>query len=109
MGALDCQRCGACCVSPLDNRAEGVTAYVDVREGEPILRRKDLVAKFVARDAAGRAHLRLTADHRCMALRGALGRAVHCGVYHHRPAPCRTVTPGDRECLRARRDHRIDG
>lgn len=96
-------------MNPLENRAEQVTAYVEVRAGEAILKRRDLVAKFVVRDDDGRHHLRLTADHRCMALRGALGRGVQCGVYHHRPAGCRTVMPGDDECLRARRDHGVDG
>ena len=38
------------------------------------------------------------------ALLGAIGRKVSCGIYHHRPRACRTVQPGDGDCLRARRE-----
>ncbi|MBI5517788.1 MAG: YkgJ family cysteine cluster protein [Deltaproteobacteria bacterium] len=102
--ALDCTRCGACCTSPEENRREGFRAYVTVTEEEALLRRKDLVGRYVARGEDGRAHLRLTADHRCLGLLGAVGRRVRCALYHHRPAPCRRVNPGDAECLNARRE-----
>jgi Fe-S-cluster containining protein len=41
-------------------------------------------------------------------LKGRLGERVACQVYTHRPAPCRRVTAGDRECLRARRERGLD-
>jgi Fe-S-cluster containining protein len=98
----DCQRCGACCVNPQENRAEGFAAYVDVTDADPIAARKDLVRKYVTVGPDGRRHLRMAPDGRCMALRGALGRSVRCDVYHHRPAPCRRVQAGSALCLQYR-------
>jgi len=103
--ALDCQRCGACCVNLPSNRAEGFASWVEVAEADALLGRADLVRKHVVRDANGIAHLRLADDGRCLALRGALGHAVSCAIYHHRPSPCRKVQPGDALCLRYRREH----
>lgn len=104
MTNLDCQRCGACCVSPSENRREGFTSYVAVAPRDAIHKRKDLVRKLVVLDAHGEPHLRLDAQGRCLALAGAVGRAVRCTIYHHRPSPCRRVEAGDALCLRYRRD-----
>jgi Fe-S-cluster containining protein len=101
---LDCQRCGACCTNPSENIAEGVTSYVEIEPGDPILRKKDLVKKLVVLDAEGVPHMRLTADGRCLALNGAVGRRVTCTIYHHRPSPCRRVEAGSKLCLRYRAD-----
>jgi Fe-S-cluster containining protein len=70
-----------------------------------LLARRDLLRKFVTADEAGSPHLRLLADGRCAALRGALGRRVSCAIYHVRPKACRTVQPGDGDCLRARDEY----
>ena len=105
--SADCQRCGACCVNLPSNRAEGFTSWVEIADGDAILERADLVRKHVVRDADGVPHLRLADDGRCLALRGALGRDVSCGIHHHRPSPCRTVQPGDALCLRYRHEHGI--
>jgi hypothetical protein len=103
---LDCQRCGACCVNLPANRAEGFVDWVEVATGDALLARADLVRKHVIRDADGIPHLRIAPDDgRCLALRGALGRDVSCGIYHHRPTPCRRVQPGDALCLRYRLAH----
>ncbi len=102
MSDYDCQRCGACCTNPRENIDEGFTAYVDVRDDDPIAARKDLVRKYVTVGPDGRRHLRLAADGRCLALLGAIGRSVRCAVYHHRPAPCRKVQSGSPLCLRYR-------
>jgi Fe-S-cluster containining protein len=102
---LDCQQCGACCKNLPSNGA--FTWWVEIDDGDAILARADLVKKHVVRDAEGVAHLRIADDGRCLALRGALGRDVSCGIYHHRPSPCRRVQPGDALCLRYRAEHHI--
>jgi len=99
---LDCERCGACCVNAPDNQREGFRSWVEVGDDEPLLARADLVRKLVVRDGEGVAHLRIADDGRCLALRGTLGERVSCAIYHHRPAPCRRVQPGDAWCLRYR-------
>ena len=105
---LDCQSCGACCVNLPANRAEGFIYWVEIASDDALLARPDLVSKHVIRDAEGVPHLRIApSDGRCLALRGALGREVSCGIYHHRPTPCRTVQPGDALCLRYRREHGV--
>jgi Fe-S-cluster containining protein len=90
------------------NRAEGFVAWVEIAEDDRILERVDLTRKHVVRDAAGVPHLRLAADGRCLALRGALGRDTRCAIYADRPSPCRRVQPGDALCRRYRLDHGID-
>jgi Fe-S-cluster containining protein len=99
----DCRRCGACCVNPPDNRAEGFAWWVEVIDGDGLLAKPDLVRKLLVRDADGVPHLRLVDGGRCAALRGSVGRAVRCGIYRDRPTPCRVVQPGDALCLRYRR------
>ena len=106
---LDCRRCGACCTNPDENAREGRFDYVPVEARARLLSRRDLLRKYVAQDAAGAPHLRLTADGRCSALRGALGRRVSCAIYALRPKACRRVQPGDGDCLRARAERNIDG
>ncbi len=98
MSPLDCQRCGACCVNPPENRDRGYTEYILVHEEDPLLKRRDLVKKLVVLDNEGLPHLRLTADGRCHSLRGALGGRVRCDIYHHRPTPCRRVELGSDLC-----------
>jgi hypothetical protein len=102
--ALDCQACGACCVNLPSNRAEAFVSWVEIEDGDAVLRRPDL-ARLVVRDADGVPHLRLTPDGRCHALRGALGRRVSCAIYAARPSPCRRVQAGDANCLRYRAEH----
>ena len=101
---LDCTACGACCTNPAANTAAGFADYVEVRPGEPVLRRPDLRKKHVVANARGELHLRLDAEGRCLALLGALGKRVRCAIYAHRPHGCRRVQPGDAECLRVRAD-----
>lgn len=106
MGAeLDCRRCGACCVNHPENRDEGFVYWVEIAADDAILGRADLVAKHVIRDADGVPHLRMAPDGRCLALRGAIGDDVRCGIYHQRPTPCRRVQPGDALCLKYRAAH----
>lgn len=97
----DCQRCGACCRNPEENRTEGVDVWVEVGPGEPLLR-KPQHEVLLRRDPDGGVHLRLVDGGRCIALRGALGREVRCAIYALRPAGCRRVTAGDNRCLQYR-------
>lgn len=83
-------------------------AYVEVTPRDAILRHPQAVARYVVRDAEGRAHLRLDAGQRCAGLRGALGRSVRCELYALRPAACRRVEAGSEECLRSRRERGIE-
>jgi len=46
---------------------------------------------------------------RCAALSGELGVRVSCTIYALRPADCRRVEPGSKECRRARRERGVDG
>jgi uncharacterized protein len=98
----DCQKCGACCVNPRDNMAEGFMSYVEISSHDTILQRRDLVKKLVVLDADGVPHLRLAKDGRCLALAGTLGKSVRCTIYHHRPSPCRRVEPGSALCEKYR-------
>lgn len=100
--APDCRTCGACCVNPPSNAAEGFVSWVEIAPSDGLLRRPDLVRKLVVRDAGGVPHLRLVEGGRCAALRGAPGRRVTCAIYTDRPSPCRRVQAGDRLCLRYR-------
>lgn len=103
VGVFDCERCGACCVNSDENQAEGYPWYVEIDDPRSALTRVPaLRAAFVVADPRGRPHLRLDAGGRCCALDGALGGAVRCAVYEHRPAGCRKVTAGDAACRRAR-------
>lgn len=98
---FDCQTCGACCRNPDENRAEGVFDWVEVAEGEPLLKKKQH-AVLLKVGADGAVHLRLVDDGRCIALYGALGRSVRCSIYALRPAGCRRVTAGDNRCRQYR-------
>ncbi len=42
---------------------------------------------------------------RCAHLVGDVGGQVACRVYDQRPGPCRSVEPGDQQCLKARAAH----
>src|SRR5690349_20407436 len=95
---LDCQRCGACCFNPTENREHGYTAYVKVFDRDRIRAKPELMRRFTILDDDGVPHLRMTPDGRCQALRGALGSQVRCTIYHDRPTPCRQVELGSELC-----------
>jgi Fe-S-cluster containining protein len=108
MTALDCQRCGACCTNPDENRAEGFAYYVEVQPDSRLLRRDDLRKRHVVEDEHGVPHLRLDPSGRCAALRGKLGQHVHCAIYADRPRGCRLVEPDSVRCLQARRERGLE-
>lgn len=105
---FDCQRCGACCRNPEENRAEGFDDWVEIELRAPLLRRKHLVRSLVVRGRDGRLHMRLDDAGRCMALAGTLGERVECTIYALRPRGCRRVQPGDEWCLQYRADLGLD-
>jgi Fe-S-cluster containining protein len=100
--SADCQRCGACCTNPDENRAEGFTFYVEVEPDSRLLRVDALRKRYVVFDGAGVPHLRLDPSGRCAALTGKLGRRVQCAIYADRAPGCRRVEPGTKECLTMR-------
>ena len=105
--AYDCQRCGACCTNPDENRATGYSAYVDILPIDRILTRPALVRRFVATDEAGQLHVRLDREGRCVALVGNVGRHAKCGIYVDRPRGCRVLEAGSERCKSARRERGI--
>ena len=105
--SYDCQRCGACCTNPDENRASGFLAYVDVLPTDRLLDRATLVRRFVVTDGDGRAHVRLDGTGRCVALVGRVGRHAKCGIYADRPRGCRLLEAGSERCISARRERGI--
>ncbi|MDR7335818.1 YkgJ family cysteine cluster protein [Roseateles asaccharophilus] len=93
--ALDCQSCGACCAvfrvsfywAEADDAPGGTVPAALTRQISPQLR-----------CMAGTE----VAPVRCIALQGEVGRSVACGIYEQRSSTCRSVQPGDAQCLRAR-------
>lgn len=85
----DCLRCGTCCFSTLDTYV-AVTGDDHARLGD---RADDLVVFH-----GTRAYMRMHDGH-CAALRidAARGEFV-CTVYEERPATCRELARGSREC-----------
>jgi Fe-S-cluster containining protein len=109
MEELDCQRCGACCCNPDENRAEGFADYVEVGRGERLLRKPAVLQRYATANERGVFHLKLVGpEQRCAALEGALGRRVHCAIYELRPRGCRLVEAGSARCLQYRRERGID-
>jgi Fe-S-cluster containining protein len=107
MNEFDCMQCGACCVNPETNRAEGYIDYIEVKAADRLRRKPELVRRFTIINEQGQMHLRLDTHQRCTALRGALGRRVRCEIYHLRPAACWRVEAGSPGCLQARRERGI--
>ena len=106
---FDCQACGACCCNTNENRAERYVDYVEVTGRAALRRHPALIRKLTVLNDKGERHMRLRgADQRCVALQGRLGQRVSCTIYELRPAACRTVQPGSRECRRDRRERGIE-
>jgi len=101
--SYDCTRCGACCFNPPENVAEGFSEYIELGPRDMLRDRPELVQRYTV-EKAGRLHMRIMADQRCMALAGRLGHKVRCTIYHARPSPCRRVEAGSALCLRYRSD-----
>jgi len=103
--SLDCRACGACCVNPLSNRAEGNRDYVEVTKRDALFKDAAARGRLTVIGQDGAPYLKLTgAQQRCIGLEGKVGRRVTCTLYELRPAGCRRVNAGSLECQRARRD-----
>ncbi len=90
---FDCLACGACCFGPRD--------YIDVRATDLVRMSAPTVRRFVLGERSR--SMRMAKGH-CAALR--IVRSQHyCTIYAERPEACRSITPGNRECLSARRRH----
>ncbi len=85
-----CRTCGACC----SYSAEWPRFSLESAA------RLDLIPpELVADDERG---MRCTGA-RCTALVGTVGQSTSCAIYALRPDVCRACSPGDAECLQARR------
>jgi Fe-S-cluster containining protein len=105
---FDCQRCGACCCNPAENRAEGYRDYVPVEPRSRLLRRQRILGRYTFVSSRGERHMKLVGEsERCAALEGALGRTVRCAIYVDRPAACRRVEAGSARCLQYRAERGI--
>jgi uncharacterized protein len=106
---FDCQRCGACCCNPAENRAEGYRDYVPVEAGSRLSRRLRILGRYTSLNAHGERHMKLVgAEERCAALEGRLGRSVSCAIYADRPAACKKIEAGSSRCVQYRRERGLD-
>ncbi|MDX2024268.1 MAG: YkgJ family cysteine cluster protein [Deltaproteobacteria bacterium] len=101
--ALDCQRCGACCTNPAENRNEGFRDWVEIDPRDVILQRPKQ-RHLIVLNNEGQPHLRLDPAGRCVALRGKLGQRVTCAIYEIRPRACQRLQAGSDRCLEYRRE-----
>jgi Fe-S-cluster containining protein len=98
---LDCEACGACCVSNYD--AED---YVSTTTEEAALIAAAGHERLISRGTR-LPTLRTTYDThgncRCAALSGVVGDSVSCTIYELRPLVCQKFTAGTGACYMARR------
>lgn len=106
--ALDCRKCGACCVA----ETRGARYYVHLAKRD-VARLPPKYKLSVVRvgwedtwwaNEAALGTKRTSAAARCVALRGTVGRGVRCDCYEQRPSLCRTFVVGGAGCLQARAD-----
>ncbi len=94
--AIDCRTCGACCSFSAE------WPRLSLESDAHIAR---FPREFLAEDGHG---MRCTGD-RCAALIGVVGETTSCAIYALRPDVCRACSPGDAECLQARRHFGLSG
>jgi len=87
---IDCRTCGACCSYSAE------WPRLSLESDAHIAR---IPREFI--DGGGHG-MRCTGD-RCAALVGVVGETTSCAIYALRPDVCRACSPGDAECLEARR------
>lgn len=105
---LDCQSCGACCVSTGDGAAVREHGYADLSE-EDVVRlppriRRQLQPVEVDDEIhfATRAKRLPSGTYGCRYLEGTPGQRCSCEIYDVRPAVCRDFQVGGATCLAAR-------
>lgn len=99
--SFDCQSCGACCAV---FRVSFYWAEADDAPGGTVPAQLTRKVDAFHRCMAGTE----TKPVRCVALDGEVGKQVACNIYEKRPSTCRSVMPGDEQCLKARASHRLD-
>lgn len=113
--ALDCVRCGACCIA--DNEDEDYVHLYD-EDVERLTERERRLLVVKPRERSGgdwivfqaiRTSYDRRGNCRCKALRGTIGRKVSCSIYERRPLACRRFEVGNRVCLIAREENRPNG
>ena len=52
--ALDCTRCGACCVNTEQNRREGYVDYVEIGLRDVLRRKPELMRRYAVQNEGGR-------------------------------------------------------
>jgi len=106
---FDCRSCGACCCNTDENRTEKYVDYVEVTPRAALSRHPALLRRLTVLNGEGERHMKLRGrEQRCIALEGTLGIEVSCAIYELRPAGCRRVQPGSRECRRDRHERGIE-
>lgn len=85
--AYDCRKCGACCVDQLILVRDDDRVPMMMVDGD-----------FMRRQLG-----------RCVALCGRVGINTHCSIYSQRPAICRAMIPGVKECLIIRESCGLSG
>ncbi len=98
---LDCQSCGACCISSKDPDADKLCHLLDtdkVRLGSDEHIIGDHIATKVDRDLGCA----------CVYLVGVPGK-VSCQVFERRPLACVLIDVGDKQCAKARKRIGLDG
>ncbi|MFT3856017.1 MAG: YkgJ family cysteine cluster protein [Aquabacterium sp.] len=96
--SFDCQRCGACCAT---FRVSFYWAEADDAPGGTVPVHLTVPIGALHRCMAGTQRKPV----RCVALEGPLGQQVGCTIYAQRSSTCRSVMPGDEQCLKARAQH----
>lgn len=98
----ECRTCGACCVgSKADGDFVPVTA-LDRRRLPSKYGKKLHDVEPVEDGPYGFGLKSFGAHDACVALKGTLGKDVHCDIYDVRPVFCRTFERGSPECRRRR-------
>jgi Fe-S-cluster containining protein len=98
----DCQQCGACCVSPFEER-EGYVELSSADEarvravGLPVLTDREGFTQLGTVPFAGMGGERI-----CSAFSGKVGGCCGCSIYPDRPQECRLFEPGSLRCEAAR-------
>ncbi len=94
--AIDCRTCGACCSYSAE------WPRLSLENDAHIAR---IPRELIAEGGHG---MRCTGN-RCSALVGVVGETTACAIYALRPDVCRACSPGDPECLEARRHFGLCG
>lgn len=106
---IDCQKCGACCLSRAWARGQSGLSFVDLTSKRDIKRmgRRLLILTEPNHLSPTGLSMRVKGNpasnqSRCVCLEGTAGRHVECLSYKIRPDICRAFEPGSKDCLLAR-------